>query len=142
MPRAGETISPATPCSSIEVSTSFLAHRIFGGVGDERHDAGRLEDPLDADREFGEEGVGEVVDDHADDVGLRLAQIGGAAVVDVAEILDRLAHLAGGLAAGSAPLPCSTSDTVDFDTPACAGDVEIVALVDRPCAACLPISSH
>ena len=71
----------------------FLAHRIFRRVGDEGHDAGRLEDALHADRQFGEKGIGEIVDDHADDVGMGLAQIGGAAVVDIADILDRLAHL-------------------------------------------------
>ena len=70
----------------------LLPHRVFGGVGDEGNDAGRLEHALDADRHFGEERVGQVVDDHADDVGMGLAQIGGAAVVDVADVLDRLAH--------------------------------------------------
>jgi hypothetical protein len=71
----------------------FLAHRIFRRVGDEGHDAGRLEDALHADRQFGEKRVGEIVDDHADNVGVRLAQIGSAAVVDIADILDRLANL-------------------------------------------------
>ena len=74
----------------------FLAHRILRRVGDEGHDAGRLEDALHADRQFGEKGIGEIVDDHADDVGMGLAQIGGAAVVDIADILDRLADLARG----------------------------------------------
>ena len=84
-----------------------LAHRILGGVGDERHDAGRLEDALDADRQLRIEGVGQVVDDHADDVGLRLAQIGGAAIVDVADIVDGLAHLARRSPAGSGRCPAA-----------------------------------
>lgn len=69
----------------------FLAHRIFGRVGDERHDARRLENAFHADRELREEGIGQIVDDHADDVGMSLAQVGGAAVVDITDILDRLA---------------------------------------------------
>src|SRR6185312_8123814 len=56
--------------------------------------AGRLEDTLDADSHLGEKRVGQIVDDHADDVGMRLAQIGGTPVVDIADVIDRLAHLA------------------------------------------------
>ncbi len=44
-----------------------------------------------ADGQFGKEAVGQIVDDHADDLRLRLAQIGRAAIVDVADVLDRLA---------------------------------------------------
>ena len=80
----------------------LLADRIFGGVGDEGNDTGRLEDALHADGELGEEGVRQVVDDHADDVGMRLAQIGGAAVVDIADILDRLADFCRRLGADQA----------------------------------------
>jgi hypothetical protein len=48
-----------------------------------------LEDALDADRHIGEEGIAEVVDDHADDRGAGLAQIGRTTVVDIAQRLDR-----------------------------------------------------
>ena len=80
----------------------LLPHRAFRRIGDEGHDAGGLEGALHADRQFRIEGVSEVVHHHADDVGIRFAKIGGAAVVDVARLLDRLAHLAGGVGADQA----------------------------------------
>jgi hypothetical protein len=50
------------------------------------------------------------------------AQIGGAAVVDIADIT--LTAVSGRIS----PLPCSTSDTVDLDTPASRAMSRIVAL--------------
>ena len=73
------------------------------------------------------EGVGQVVDDHADDVGLRLAQVGRAAIVDVADSSMALRTLPA-VSGRIRPLPCSTSDTVDFDTPASRAISRIVAL--------------
>ena len=101
----------------------FLAYRVLRRVGDEGHDSGRLEDTLHADRQFGEERIGEVVDDHADDIGMGLAQIGGAAVVDVADILDRLAHLDRGLRPDQ-PAALEHERHCRFGHAGLAGDVE------------------
>ncbi len=67
-----------------------LALEVLVGVGEDGHEAELVERLLDADGEFGEEGVRQVADDHADEVGARGAQIRRAAVVDVAELLDDL----------------------------------------------------
>ena len=81
-------------------------------------DVARFHQPaLHAHQQLGEEGIGQIVDDHPDDVRRLAPQIGGAAVVDVAERVGRLAHPRGGLGLISG-LPCSTSDTVDLETPA------------------------
>lgn len=61
---------------------------LFTRVGEKLNEAGRLHDGIDADRQFRKEAVGQIVDDDADDLGLRLAKIGGAAVIDIAEIAD------------------------------------------------------
>ncbi len=86
-----------------EAGNAVLAHRgddlalavdAFGGVRQELHVAGRLHDHVHADGKLGEEGVGEVVDDDADDPrGRRLAQVRRAAVVDIAELADDRVHL-------------------------------------------------
>ena len=74
-----------------------LALGVLAGVGHERDVAGGLQRLLQADRQLREERVGEVVDDHGDHVAGLAAQIGGAAVVDVAEALDRLLDAVPGL---------------------------------------------
>ena len=66
-----------------------LPLRILVGVGEDRREAELVERVLDADRQFGEERVGQVADDHADEVGRSGAQARGAAVIDVAERLHR-----------------------------------------------------
>src|SRR5439155_4846975 len=59
--------------------------------------AGHLQYGLDTDRELREERVREIVEHDADDLGIRIAQIGGAAVVDVAEPTHDLQHMTAGL---------------------------------------------
>ena len=58
---------------------------ILIGVGEDRHEAEMIKGVLDADGELGEERIGEIADDHADEVGRGGAQAGGAAMIDVAE---------------------------------------------------------
>ena len=85
---------------------AVLAHRAhdlglpddaLGRVGNERNVARRAQDAFDPDGELGEERVRQVIDDHADDARLRTAQVGRAAVVDVAELGHRLRHAVAGL---------------------------------------------
>ena len=70
----------------------LLANRIFGGVGEKGDIGAALARLLDADRELDIEGVRQVVDDHADDAGFGASQGRRAAMVDVAELVHRVAR--------------------------------------------------
>ncbi len=93
----GADDEPRRPLLAHQAQQLGLADGILAGIGDEGDEARGLEDALDADRHIGEEGIAEVVDDHADDGRAGLAQIGRRAVVDIAQRLDRHQDLGPGL---------------------------------------------
>lgn len=70
-----------------------LAVELLARIREELHETGRLHDLIDADREFRKEAVREIVDDDADDLRSRLAQIGGAAIIHIAELTDHCIDL-------------------------------------------------
>jgi hypothetical protein len=73
-----------------------LAGEVVVGVGEDGREAEPVEAVLDADGELGKERVLQVGHDHADEIGAGGTQVGGGAVVDVADVLHGLAHLVGG----------------------------------------------
>ena len=79
-----------------ETGNAVLTHRgdnltlpvdALAGVRQELHEAGRLDDHIDADRQLGKEAVRQVVHNNADNLrfGTGLAKIGCAAIIDIAE---------------------------------------------------------
>ncbi len=95
--RAGQTISPGDALFLHQPDRLRLADRALSRVGDERDVTCRLQHALASHRQFGKERVGEVVDDQANDVRARPAQIGSAAVVDVTQRAGGFCHPAAGL---------------------------------------------
>ena len=75
-----------------------LACRVLVCVGHQRDIASGLKRLFQADRQLREEGVGEVVDDHGDHIAGSATKIGGVAVIDVAETVDRVLDPTAGLA--------------------------------------------
>ena len=90
VPIAGASTSPAAPCSRMDRINLLLADRILGGIREKRDERGALACLLDADRELDVEGVGQVVDDHAQDTRFRSPERRGAPMIDVAEFAHRL----------------------------------------------------
>ena len=88
---------PPAPCSRIIRMTCVLPHDALGGVGHEGDVAGHLQRGSRRRSRTPRRRVQEIVEDEADDVRLRVAQVGSAAVVDIAELvaclLDMLARL-------------------------------------------------
>jgi hypothetical protein len=70
----------------------LLTDRILGGIREERDERAALACLLDANRELDIEGVGQVVDDHAQDARFCSPKRRGAPMIDVAEIAHRLGH--------------------------------------------------
>ena len=108
-----------------------LPLRILVGVGEDRREAELVERVLDADRQFGEERVGEVADDHADEIGRRGAQARGAAMIDIAERPHRPRDALARRLGDQLRCPTSTSETVDLETPARRATSTIVTRPDR-----------
>ena len=69
-----------------------LAFRRFPGIGDEGDPARLIERIVDASREFRVERIGDLADDQPDRMGDARSEIGGGAVIDVAERVDRGLH--------------------------------------------------
>ncbi|MNT43113.1 hypothetical protein D3C72_1795650 [compost metagenome] len=70
----------------------------FAGIGKKLHIAGRLHDRVDAHGKFRKEAVRQIVDDDTDDFRFRagLAQVRGAAVVDITKLAHRRIDLGPG----------------------------------------------
>ncbi|MNT15481.1 hypothetical protein D3C72_1505350 [compost metagenome] len=66
-------------------------------VGEKQHQIMGLHLPAKAYRHLGIEGVGDVVQQQADQVAALVAQVGGGLVVDIAQLIDRLEHPLPGL---------------------------------------------
>ena len=89
-----------------DAAGSMLAHQshhliltpnAFRGVRHERNVARHLQHLFDADCEFSKEGIRKVVENETNDTGLRVAQVGGPAVVDVTETPHGLQDMLTGL---------------------------------------------
>ena len=65
-------------------------------MSQELHVARRLDHHIHTDSKLGKETVGEIIDDDADDLRLRLPQVGGAAIIDIAKIADQRIDLFAG----------------------------------------------
>ena len=67
----------------------LLPRRRFRRVGEKRHPPGLVQRLVDPRRQFGVEGVSDLADDEADRVRQARPEIGGGAMVDIAESVDR-----------------------------------------------------
>src|SRR5579863_4602636 len=67
-----------------------LAFDILVRIGENRYETQREKSAFDAGRQFREERIGQITDDHADKAGRRRTEVRGAAIIDVTEPLDRL----------------------------------------------------
>ena len=128
-----------------------LACRVLPGVGHERDVAGGFQRLFQPDSELREEGVGQVVDDHGDHVAGLASEIGGVAVVDVAEAVDRFLDPAPGLALderavaqhqrdGRARHAGGTGQVGYRDPPACLARL-LLSVVHAPCFCRQPVRS-
>ncbi len=89
VPRAGETMRPETPCSRIEAMHLALPIDVLAGIGEEVHEAGRLHDLSMPTASSAKKGLVRSLTTMPTILEAPSAQIGGAAVIDVAELADR-----------------------------------------------------
>ena len=110
----------------------LLADRVFGGVGEEGDIGPALARLLDTDRELDIEGVGQVVDDHADDAGLCAAQESPRRDGRCSRVRSWRPRRVRVSSSATRELPPRTRETVDFETPARRATSTIVARPSRP----------
>ena len=77
---------------------AVLASRQFPGICEKRNPPGAIQRVVHPRGQFGVERVGDLADDEPDRIGIARAEIGGGAVIDIAQRVDRgLDARAGGL---------------------------------------------
>ena len=71
---------------------AVLASRRFPGICEKRNPAGAIQRVVHPRGQFGVERVGDLADDEPDRIGMARTEIGGGAIVDIAERVDRGLH--------------------------------------------------
>ena len=75
---------------------AVLTRRRLAGIGEKRHPAGAIERFIGSRRQFGIERIGDFADDEPDGVGVARPEVGGGAIIDIAERVDRGLHARAG----------------------------------------------
>ncbi len=74
-----------------------LTINAFRCIGEKLHITCRLHDAINTNGKLGKEAVGQIIDHKPDNLRFRLPEIGGRAIIDIAEFLDRFLNLSPGL---------------------------------------------
>ena len=118
VPSAGLSSSPSTRCSRIRSMKRSWRSRRFRRVGEKGDPAGAIQRLVDPGGELGIEGVGDLADDQPDRLGQARPQIGGGAVIDIAERGRWRSWTRSRVGRATSGLLRRTSETVAGETPA------------------------